>query len=1127
MSRSFAPGALVLALALAAGTSVQAQPAFQVADLGTTVTEFPPVLRAVVGASTYFTVDETLHGFELWRSDGTAAGTSLLIDLCPGSCSSSPYGLTVFGSLLYFGADDGENANLFRSDGTAAGTVPVFPHFSTLGQKHFSPLGQTGGKLLLLARSAGRWELWATDGTAAGTGLLKTLGPDAGVFDRGPLPLGRVGTTFFFSADDGVHGREPWKTDGTAAGTALVRDINPGSGDFLPLPLPDRTDFPAVSGALLFRACDAVSHCGIWRTDGTGPGTSKVSDLDPGRLSAWNGQAVFLIGTGLWKTDGTGPGTVQISPVPAGGDVAVAGSTIFVRSCDSQNCQLWKSDGTGAGTVPVGATTPYFSSATSFASNLTASGSRVLYYDYDPDHGFEPWVSDGTDAGTVPLADIVPGSDGSYGTIYAHFGPTRPRFLATPGGFLIVPVTPSGWELWGSDGTPGGTAPLALLDAQTPSLPDPAFSVNDQFQDLGDKTIFFANHFLWRTDGTPAGTFSLGASQTDFQFVRFGANAYYTDFQKLWQSDGTAAGTQVLWTGANPFLTDPVPVGDRLFWSAALFGSNDDVQLWKTDGTPAGTTLVRDLAVPGGGLIAALGNRLFWTPITAAGDLWVSDGSTAGTVPVTLPGQTASFFQPTRLTPAGGLMFFIAHGTQLWASDGTGAGTVQLGQFSSLAGTLVAAGSRLFFLADDGVHGSELWTSDGSAAGTHLVADLFPGPLGSFPASVGVFPYPIAALFGRVYFNADDGVHGRELWVSDGTAAGTHLLKDILPGAGSSLPDHLTTIGHLIFFSATDGVHSVELWQSDGTAAGTKMVKDIAPGDLPSNPEGFAASGAYIFFAANDATHGLEPWALPRAGLGGFLTATLTVAGQTEEGGTVTYTLTVTNAGAGPSLDNPGDEVADVLPAGLTLLSATAGSGTVTTDLPGNRVAWNGSLDPGASATITLQAQVGAGTFGTPLANQATLAFDADGDGSNESSGVSDDPARPGAADSTSFSPATAALGFYTVPPCRAVDTRGNSPLAPGTPRTFTVGGVCGIPTSARAVAANVTVVNPSRAGHLVVYPTGIPVPPASTLNFSGGQTRTNNVILSLGSFGSFDARASLASAGQLDLLLDVVGYYQ
>ncbi|HZF09807.1 MAG TPA: ExeM/NucH family extracellular endonuclease [Thermoanaerobaculia bacterium] len=156
------------------------------------------------------------------------------------------------------------------------------------------------------------------------------------------------------------------------------------------------------------------------------------------------------------------------------------------------------------------------------------------------------------------------------------------------------------------------------------------------------------------------------------------------------------------------------------------------------------------------------------------------------------------------------------------------------------------------------------------------------------------------------------------------------------------------------------------------------------------------------------------------------LTATKTVTGQFFPGGTVTYTVTLHNNGPGNQADNPGAEMTDVLPAQLTLVSAAASSGTATATVGTNTVTWNGAIVAGGTVTITIQATVHTGlAVGTLIANQATIAFDADGNGTNESTAMTDDPTVGGAADPTRF--AVAPQSVIEVP---TLDTVGLALLA-------------------------------------------------------------------------------------------------
>ncbi len=132
-------------------------------------------------------------------------------------------------------------------------------------------------------------------------------------------------------------------------------------------------------------------------------------------------------------------------------------------------------------------------------------------------------------------------------------------------------------------------------------------------------------------------------------------------------------------------------------------------------------------------------------------------------------------------------------------------------------------------------------------------------------------------------------------------------------------------------------------------------------------------------------------------------THTKTVSGNLSEGHTVTYTVVISNSSGSTQLDNPGDEFTDVLPASLALLDASATSGTATVDTGTRTVHWNGSLAPGASVTITIHASISFGNAGKTISNQGTIFFDADGNGTNESSILTDDPATGAANDPTTF----------------------------------------------------------------------------------------------------------------------------
>jgi ELWxxDGT repeat protein len=170
----------------------------------------------------------------------------------------------------------------------------------------------------------------------------------------------------------------------------------------------------------------------------------------------------------------------------------------------------------------------------------------------------------------------------------------------------------------------------------------------------------------------------------------------------------------------------------------------------------------------------------------------------------------------------------------------------------------------VFFSADDGAHGGELWESNGSAPGTFLVKDINSSAGSSNPEY-------LTNVNGTLFFRANDGAHGVELWASNGTPAGTVLVKDINLGASGSIPNRLTNVNGTLFFSADDGTHGFELWESNGSAAGTFLVKDILPGAGNSYPFYPTNVNGTLFFQANDGTHGAELWQSNGSAAGTFL----------------------------------------------------------------------------------------------------------------------------------------------------------------------------------------------------------------------------------------------------------------
>ena len=293
-------------------------------------------------------------------------------------------------------------------------------------------------------------------------------------------------------------------------------------------------------------------------------------------------------------------------------------------------------------------------------------------------------------------------------------------------------------------------------------------------------------------------------------------------------------------------------VGSRVFYNyiSAKYGD----ELWVSDGTRAGTHIVKDILPGWEGSeprnLTAVGNRLFFSALAKDSDpccpnreLFVSDGTKLGTQMVR---DINRYFRaieqssdPEQLTDVNGTLFFSAIGTnldrELWKSDGTKAGTVLVRNLNVPTPGSPQLSSNPANLT---AVGDTLFFNAIASGGNDLwKSDGTVAGTVRVKGKRNLQPTDLVALGNRVFFTAGpESSYGRELWVSDGTATGTHLVKDILPGPSSSQVADMTPVGDKIFFAAFDANLDNELWTSDGTKIGTQRLKNINPVVDPAHP---------------------------------------------------------------------------------------------------------------------------------------------------------------------------------------------------------------------------------------------------------------------------------------------------
>lgn len=708
----------------------------------------------VVGTDVYFQANNGTNGRELWKVND--AGSVLVKDIYSGTIGSTPGAMQVLNNELYFTAYDAVSTRLWRSNGTEAGTQLV-----KAALYNVSNLTVFNNQLVFIASEGVKGvELWRSNGADEGTALLKDINLSSGAYDDltfGVNPGFMVaGSNLFFFANDGINGREVWKTDGSTAGTALVKNLNNAAASSY---FEASATF-AVGNKIAFMSASAPGEAyEMWLSDGTSLGTVLVKNVNPGLgielarvVPVALGTGVFLtaystaLGYELYRTDGTSANTqlikdlntetVNSSATPFGRIVHFNNSTFFTANDGKSGHELWKADSTGANTVLYRDFTKNLGESVGLSVGTT--GFSTFFNNFTIHNNELYWMVNGrylwkTNGTNPPQKVFDTFSATSRKVLFATLNNqlyflTDGLYKSAAGSFEKVTHKISG--------TPARSYSDADSSVKMIAYKGFLYFTARGFDNKGDE--------LWRTDGTDGGTalvkdINSGASgSTPYGFVVLGNKLYfiaYTDNlgYELWQSDGTAAATVLvkdIYAGANggfmdnPFFEESygplVIYNNKLYFRAA--NAANGTELWQSDGTAGGTVLVKDITVGAGSSVpfslVTFKNKLYFT---ANNQLWKSDGTAAGTQLLKnnlfsecriVKGDTALYFNAYEFSPAPAANL---KSYELYRSDGTNSGTLRLTDInsesqSSLPQLISAYKGRVYFSAYRADIGQEFWS---------------------------------------------------------------------------------------------------------------------------------------------------------------------------------------------------------------------------------------------------------------------------------------------------------------------------------------------------------------------------------------------------------------------------------
>jgi ELWxxDGT repeat protein len=823
--------------------------------------------------------------FSLFISAGYSQN-SLLTQVKSSTQSSYPrYGVDVNG-VYYFvaGMANSSDYGFWKSDGTPGGTTKIItatgirPQPSIRDKACIIPFGN---KVLLIASNYYNnlnFELWITDGTPAGTFLLKEINPNTKSDIKNIKVVSIKGALkAFFSANNGTVGEELWVTDGTTDGTKLVKDIYQGIWHSLP------SDFVQLQDKVLFSAIEPAHGRELWITDGTEAGTELVKDINPGPGNSFVANSKIVVnGYGAY---------INLN------DGSVLNSTVLIQTGGTYNSTYSMGNSfLNPDNLTLFDGRVYFTTSSNFSGNLFYLGDNVMPTKVNNSFTYYGWTAENltvsnnklyllinnTGTGQTDLGVIESPVDAEIAHLISVTGAGIDPFPVNPEKRKLIPVAngniyfftgqqSSETRLWSSNGTQQGTKAVINLwngdYSYVRTFNNKLFFITNS--DNGEYKCYVTDNgsdAVVVKDLTPAlnidNAYPLAQSGDWFYFSAYNPATGYELYKSDGETNNFIKDIDVTYKSNDYNFSKTVANSNGLFFVAD--DGKNGLELWKTNGKQTGTSLFADLnPYPMPEKTTAEEDAFeyynysskFWDLyefndqiyIMTFTGVWVTDGVNAPLELYSSPrlNQLAS---SNKFEAANGHVYFNVI-NELWQTGGSPESTVQVGVVDntrpkdsySIRG-LRAIDNKLYFLGYSTQYGDEVYQySDGSIS---LIKDVIPGQ------NTYIYSSESEVVGNSFYYTKYTSTDGCKLYITDGTAVNTRLLHSF--GTAGACPSYLTNFkDSLLVFQAYDNENGYELWKSDGTEAGTQLVNDIYPGTNSGSPFNYGNRLKYIVFEDN------------------------------------------------------------------------------------------------------------------------------------------------------------------------------------------------------------------------------------------------------------------------------------